>query len=79
VEPLTPPAGAAPGERVWFGEDKEQPKPAEPNALQKKKYWETAQPGFNTNVGRVVTFRGKAMATSAGPVTAATLAGARIG
>lgn len=24
VEPLTPPAGAQPGERVWFGEQKEQ-------------------------------------------------------
>lgn len=79
VEPLAPPAGAAPGERVWFGDHKEQPKPAEPNAVQKKKHWETAQPAFNTDGSRVVTFRGQPMQTSAGPVTAATLTGARIG
>ncbi len=79
VEPLSPPEGAAPGERVWFGADRDQSKPAEPNALQKKKHWETAQPGFNTNSGRVVTFKGREMTTTAGPVTAATLAGARIG
>ncbi|KAI8473037.1 MAG: tRNA-binding protein [Monoraphidium minutum] len=79
VEPLSPPAGAAPGERVWFGASQEQPKPAEPNAVQKKKHWETAQPGFNTDGSCVVTFRGQPMTTSAGPVKAATLAGARIG
>ncbi|GBF97673.1 aminoacyl tRNA synthase complex-interacting multifunctional [Raphidocelis subcapitata] len=79
VEPLAPPAGAAPGERVWFGEEREQPAPAEPNAVQKKKHWEAAQPALATDAGRVVTFRGRPMRTSAGPVTAATLARARIG
>ena len=79
VEPLAPPAGAAPGERVWFGDERAQPAPAEPNQVQKKKHWETAQPALATDGGRVVAFRGRPMATSAGPVTAATLAGARIG
>lgn len=41
VEPLEPPAGARPGERVFFGEGNEkQPAPAEPNRVQKKKIWE---------------------------------------
>lgn len=79
VEPLSPPEGALPGERVWFGDEKEQPKPAEPNAVQKKKHWETAQPALNTDGSCVVTFRGQPMTTSVGPVKAATLAGARIG
>jgi aminoacyl tRNA synthase complex-interacting multifunctional protein 1 len=79
VEPLTPPAGAAPGERVWFGDAREQPPPAEPNAVQKKKHWEAAQPALRTDGGCVVTFRGRPMNTSSGPVTAATLKSARIG
>lgn len=79
VEPLTPPPGAAPGERVWFGGESEQPKAAEPNQLQKKKFWEAAQPALATDGGCVVNFRGRPMNTSAGPVTAASLAGARIG
>jgi aminoacyl tRNA synthase complex-interacting multifunctional protein 1 len=79
VEPLSPPEGAAPGERVWFGDAKEQPKAAEPNAVQKKKHWETAQPALNTDTGCVVTFKGRPMNTSAGPVKAASLKAARIG
>jgi hypothetical protein len=79
VEPLSPPEGASPGERVWFGDARDQPKPAEPNAVQKKKHWETAQPALGTDGACVVTFRGAPMTTSAGPITAATLAGARIG
>lgn len=79
MEPLSPPEGATPGERVWFGDAKEQPKPLAENSVQKKKVWETAQPALDTDGGCVVTFRGQAMSTSAGPVKAATLAGARIG
>lgn len=33
VEPLTPPEGAAVGERVWFGEASEQGEPAKPNQV----------------------------------------------
>ncbi len=33
MEPLTPPEGAAVGERVWFGEEAEQGEPAKPNQV----------------------------------------------
>lgn len=33
VEPLLPPVGAAPGERVWFGELADQGEPANPNQV----------------------------------------------
>lgn len=79
VEPLSPPEGAAPGERVWFGGAREQPAPAEPNQVQKKKVWESVQPALSTDGARVVNLKGLAMETSAGPVRAAKLAGARIG
>jgi hypothetical protein len=46
VEPLEPPAGARPGERVYFGEGNDkQPAPAEPNRVQKKKIWEGVSTG----------------------------------
>lgn len=79
VEPLSPPPGAAPGERCFFGADSEQPPPAEPNQVAKKKLWEAAAPGLGTDGGGVANFRGRPMNTSAGPVRAASLAGARIG
>lgn len=79
VEPLTPPEGAALGERVYFGEDgSDQPEAALPNQLQKKKYWEACQPLLSTDGERVAGFQGRAMFTSAGAVTAATLAKASI-
>lgn len=78
VEPLLPPPGAAVGERVWFGESREQAPPAEPNRVQKKKMWEAAQPDLKTDAGRVAGYKGAAMMTSAGPVTAATLSDANI-
>ncbi|KAI7840228.1 hypothetical protein COHA_006010 [Chlorella ohadii] len=78
VEPLTPPEGAAVGERVWFGEEAEQGEPAKPNQVDKKKMWEEVQPLLRTDAGRVAGFDGQPMMTSAGAVTTATLEGARI-
>lgn len=49
-----------------------------PPQLQKKKIWEAVQPLLKTDAQRVAGFQGRAMMTSAGPVTAATLAGANI-
>ncbi len=46
--------------------------------MQKKKIWEAVQPLLKTDGDRVAGFNGKVMLTSAGPVTAATLAGASI-
>lgn len=56
-----------------------QAQPAEPNQLQKKKYWEAVQPGLNTDDQCVVTYKGRPMRTSAGPVKSTSLAQARIG
>lgn len=79
VEPLSPPEGAAVGERVFFGDDgADQPEAANPNQLQKKKYWEACQPLLKTGADKVAAFQGKTMLTAAGPVTAATLAHASI-
>lgn len=73
VEPLTPPEGAVPGERLRFcgGEDGEtpEPEPATGNALQKKKIWERSQPDFATDADGAPSFRGIPFVTSAGPVT----------
>jgi aminoacyl tRNA synthase complex-interacting multifunctional protein 1 len=69
VEPLAPPAGAALGERVYFGEDgAEQGEAALPNQLQKKKYWEACQPLLKTSGDGAAGFEGKVMLTAAGPV-----------
>lgn len=79
VEPLTPPQGAQPGERVWFGEGNEnQAAPAEPNRVQKKKIWEAVQPLLKTDTDKVATFKGRKMLTKAGPVLATTLVNANI-
>ena len=79
MEPLSPPEGSQPGERIWFGTAQQQADPAPPNTVQKKKLWETAQPALATDSGGIVTFRGAAMTTSAGAVKAETLTNARIG
>ncbi|KAK9811587.1 hypothetical protein WJX72_006591 [[Myrmecia] bisecta] len=79
VEPLMPPEGAAVGERVYFGEGGEQqPEADSPNKVQKKKTWEAVQPDLKTTADRVASYKGLPMLTSAGPVTAATLAGGNI-
>lgn len=46
--------------------------------VQKKKLWEAVQPLLKTDGAKVATFKGRAMTTSAGPVTAATLTNASI-
>ena len=46
--------------------------------MQKKKIWEAVQPLLKTDGDCVAGFNGRVMLTSAGPVTAATLAGASI-
>ncbi|GLC43992.1 hypothetical protein PLESTB_000217600 [Pleodorina starrii] len=88
VEPLVPPPGARAGERVWFGDDAAQPPAAEPKLVDKKKYWEAVQPLLRTDGGCVATLAVAAGAegqvarvplnTSAGPIRAASLTGARI-
>ncbi len=120
VEPLAPPPGAAPGDRVFFGDRAEQvggrrraagggrraaggaprgaassardhcrlrqsptptplqAKPLEPNQLAKKKVWEELAPGMRTAEDCTATYRGVPMLTSAGPVVAGSLGGARI-
>jgi hypothetical protein len=52
--------------------------PAEPNRVQKKKLWEAVQPDLKTSTDKVAGYKGQAMMTSAGPVTAPTLAAANI-
>ncbi|EFJ50171.1 hypothetical protein VOLCADRAFT_45407, partial [Volvox carteri f. nagariensis] len=84
VEPLVPPQGARPGERVWFGEDPQQPAAADAKVLDKKKFWEAVQPLLRTNTDCVATLAvgpqgiAAAMTTSAGPIRSTSLAGARI-
>eukprot|EP00798_Chlamydomonas_sp_ICE-L_P014718 gene14718-20758_t len=67
VEPVMPPEGAVVGERVWFGEDKEQPAPSAPNATEKKKLWDKVAPGLRTDGKCVANYGGLEMMTSAGP------------
>ncbi|WIA23629.1 hypothetical protein OEZ85_000334 [Tetradesmus obliquus] len=78
VEPLDPPAEAAVGERVWFGNERLQSAPAEANRVQKKKLWEAVQPDLKTGEDCTAAYKGAVMHTSAGPVTAKTLAKANI-
>jgi len=78
VEPLTPPEGAVVGERCWFGDNAEQAEPSAENKLQKKKYWETAQPDLKTSGDMVAQFKGANMMTSAGPIKATSLQNANI-
>lgn len=79
VEPLAPPQGSAPGSRCYFGDSGEaQPAPAEPNRVDKKKYWDKVAPGLKTDGSGVATYCGMVMKVQAGPVKAATLKDARI-
>ncbi|KAG2493882.1 hypothetical protein HYH03_007819 [Edaphochlamys debaryana] len=78
VQPLAPPAGAAAGERVWFGDAKEQPAPAEPKVMDKKKWWDAVQPALRTDGSGVANLVGAGpMNTAVGPIRAQ-LADARI-
>ncbi len=78
VEPLTAPAEAVNGERVYFGDDQEQGEAANGNQLQKKKLWEACQPLLKTDAEGVANFDGAAMNTSAGVVMAHKLTNATI-
>lgn len=51
----------------------------EGHRVQKKKLWEAVQPELNTSTDCVVQYKDKAMLTSAGPVTVASLTGATVG
>jgi hypothetical protein len=55
---------------AWVGES---------HRVQKKKVWEAVQPELNTSADCVVQYKDKAMLTSAGPVTVASLTGATVG
>lgn len=55
-----------------------QPAAAAPNAVEKKKLWDAVQPLLRTDAARVASCGGLQLNTSAGPLTAATLTGARI-
>ncbi|KAJ0246612.1 hypothetical protein HA466_0171230 [Hirschfeldia incana] len=81
VEPLVPPQGSVPGDRVWFGDedDLEQlPEPAPPNKVQKKKMWEAVQPHLKTDDSCVSMLKEHLMRTSSGLVTSNTLKNANI-
>lgn len=55
-----------------------QPAAAEANRVQKKKLWEGVQPDLKTSADRVAGYKGAAMMTTAGPITAKSLAAANI-
>jgi len=75
VELVEPPAGAQPGDRVsvegFPGEPDEQLNP-------KKKIFEAVSAECSSDASRVVTYRGKALATAAGACTLKTVVGAKI-
>ncbi|XP_054793477.1 uncharacterized protein LOC129299062 [Prosopis cineraria] len=81
VELLFPPEEAAPGERIWFGSEDEkenQPAPATPNQIQKKKTWESVQPHLKTDASCVAMLGEHVMRTSAGAVACQSLQNANI-
>jgi aminoacyl tRNA synthase complex-interacting multifunctional protein 1 len=46
--------------------------------VQKKKLWEEVQPDLKTDGSKMAGYKGAIMSTSAGPITAASLAAANI-
>ncbi|KAI6698966.1 hypothetical protein NL676_019085 [Syzygium grande] len=69
VELLSPPEGSMPGERIWFGSEDEkenQPPPATPNQVQKKKIWESVQPHLKTDASCHAVLGDHFMRTSLG-------------
>ncbi|XP_028776316.1 aminoacyl tRNA synthase complex-interacting multifunctional protein 1 isoform X2 [Neltuma alba] len=81
VELLFPPEEAAPGERIWFGSEDEkenQPAPATPNQIQKKKTWESVQPHLKTDASCIAMLGEHVMRTSAGAVACQSLQNANI-
>lgn len=71
VELLTPPDGAAIGERITFEGCPGEPLPA--NQVAKKKVWEAVQPDLSTSADRVAMYKDLPFQTSKGPCTVATL------
>ncbi|XP_028776332.1 aminoacyl tRNA synthase complex-interacting multifunctional protein 1-like [Neltuma alba] len=81
VELLFPPEEVAPGERIWFGSEDEkenQPAPATPNQIQKKKTWEPVQPYLKTDASCIAMLGEHVMRTSAGAVACQSLQNANI-
>ncbi|XVE90920.1 hypothetical protein DITRI_Ditri20bG0114700 [Diplodiscus trichospermus] len=81
IELLVPPDASVPGERIWFGteHDKDnQPQPATPNQVQKKKIWELVQPHLKTDASCTAMLGDHLMRTSAGVVVCNSLKNAII-
>ncbi|KAG0615008.1 hypothetical protein M758_5G007800 [Ceratodon purpureus] len=81
VELLSPPEGAVPGERIWFGSEEDQAiqkAAAAPNQVQKKKIWESIQPLLKTTDDCAAVFQDKPMRVSTGIVTCETLKGGNV-
>ena len=83
VEPLDPPTGSSPGDRLGFdvegGRPGEAPAPVSPNQVAKKKVWEGVQPDLATSAGRVAQWKGAALVgPGGGVVTCASLGGGSI-
>ncbi|CAM8972441.1 unnamed protein product [Rhodiola kirilowii] len=81
VELLLPPEDSVPGERIWFGsedENENQPDPASPNQIQKKKIWEQVQPHLKTDESCVAMLGEHRMRTSNGVVVCSSLKNANI-
>lgn len=76
VEPLDPPAGSAPGERVFIeGYDTGKP---DDELKPKKKVWEQLQPDFKINSACTAEWQGSQMKSKLGAVTCKSLKGAPI-
>ncbi|XP_022764436.1 aminoacyl tRNA synthase complex-interacting multifunctional protein 1 [Durio zibethinus] len=81
VELLVPPAASVPGDRIWFGnkhDQDNQPDPATPSQVQKKKIWELVQPHLKTDASRNAMIGEHLMQTSAGVVVCKSLKNANI-
>lgn len=75
LEPLDPPEGSAPGEKVFIdGYDG----PPDQELKPKKKVWEQLQPDLRTSGDRVAEWQGSAMKTKLGDVTCKSLKGSPI-
>ncbi|PRQ45985.1 putative nucleic acid-binding protein [Rosa chinensis] len=81
VELLVPPEGSLPGQRIWFGSEDDhqnQPPPATPNQIQKKKIWELVQPHLKTDDTCMAMLGMHIMRTSAGVIISRSLKHANI-
>ena len=81
VELLVCPPGSVPGERIKFGdwETTTQAEAHTENQMKKKKTWEKVVTQLRTTDGCVAAYKELHMATSAGPVTCASIKGGTIG